>query len=255
MMTSSRSAPWVLCGLGIFSLLPFRGRRRPSRLAPAPGSPPPRPQLHQRPRGLLLGRLLLRGLALAAALGLFLGRLDQLGLGLADRHALGVHRLGLLLGDQDIVLDAPAALGDAGALADLVAQVVELRAADIAAGSDLELLDLRRVQREGSLHPDTERLLPHGEGLANAAALAFEHDALEDLGPLAAPFDDLEVNAHAVAGAELRALLQVALLEAFDDSAHQMDADAASPASAMPKAIGTGLKKCAHRNGPRRREM
>ena len=74
--------------------------------------------------------------------------------------------------DDQVVLDAPAALGDAGALADAAAQVVELGPAHVAAGDDLEPLDLRRVQRERPLDADAERLLADGEGLARAAALS-----------------------------------------------------------------------------------
>ena len=88
--------------------------------------------------------------------------------------ALGVDRRRLLgLGEDEIVLDPPAALGDPGALADAAAQVVELRPADVAAGDDLELLDLRRVDRERALDADAERLLANGEGLARAGALRW----------------------------------------------------------------------------------
>src|SRR5688572_16650959 len=52
-----------------------------------------------------------------------------------------------------------AALADAGALADPAAQVVELRAPHVAAGGDLDPLDLRRVHRERTLHADAEGLL------------------------------------------------------------------------------------------------
>ena len=76
MTTSSRSAPWVLWGLGSLSLLPFAGGVRLAlglglRLLPTVFM------------GLFLGRLLLgRGLLLRRALGLLLRRLDHLGLGL-----------------------------------------------------------------------------------------------------------------------------------------------------------------------------
>ena len=113
-----------------------------------------------------------------------------------------------------------AALADAGALADAAAQVVELGAADVAAGGDLDALDLRRVHRERALHADAEGLLAHGEGLAHAVALALDDDALEDLGAAAGALDDLEVDAHAVAGLEVRDAAQLRALEAFDDGAH-----------------------------------
>ena len=96
-----------------------------------------------------------------------------------------------------------AALADAGALADTVTQVVELRAPDVTAGGDLDLLDLRRVQRERALDADTERLLADGEGLACAVALALDDNALKDLGAAASALDHLEVDAQAVACVEM----------------------------------------------------
>src|SRR5215212_3928731 len=106
--------------------------------------------------------------------------------GLVDRLArhLGVRRRGGL--GRGIVqqprlhdllrLPGVAALAHAGALADATAQVVELGPAHVAAGGDLDALDLRRVQRERALHADAEGLLAHGEGLADALALALDHD-------------------------------------------------------------------------------
>ena len=76
------------------------------------------------------------------------------------------------------------------------------------------------MQREGSLDADAEGLLADGEGLADATALALDHDSLEDLGAGAAALDHLEVDANAVAGGELRATLQLLLLETLDDRAH-----------------------------------
>ena len=115
----------------------------------------------------------------------------------------------------------PAALAHPGAAADAVAQVVELRAAHVAAAGHLDLLDLRRMQRERALHADAEGLLADGERLAGAAALALDHDALEDLGPAARALDDLEVDAHAVARLEGGHAAQLGALDAVDDAAHE----------------------------------
>jgi hypothetical protein len=76
------------------------------------------------------------------------------------------------------------------------------------------------MQRKGSLDADSEGLLADGEGLAYTAALALDHDALEDLGAGAIALDHLEVDANAVAGSELRTALQLLLLETLDDRAH-----------------------------------
>ena len=101
------------------------------------------------------------------------------------------------------------------------AQVVELGPAHVAAGGDLEFLDLRRMQRERPLDADAEGLLADGEGLPRARALALEDDSLEDLGAAAAALDHLEVDAHAIARVEGgKPLPQLAPLDAVDDAAH-----------------------------------
>ena len=100
--------------------------------------------------------------------------------------------------DDLLRLAGVAALADAGALADATAQVVELGPPDVAAGGDLDALDLRRVHRERALHADAEGLLADREGLAHALALALDDDALEDLRTAARALDDLEVHLQAV---------------------------------------------------------
>src|SRR3954454_23020056 len=99
--------------------------------------------------------------------------------------------------------DRLALLLDLGSLAAQLTEVVQLRPADVAAGDDLDLLDDRGVHREGALDADAEAHLAHGEGLARAAALAADHDALEDLDPGAVALDDADVHLDGVAGTEL----------------------------------------------------
>ena len=114
-----------------------------------------------------------------------------------------------------------AKLADASLLADLLAQVVELGAVDVADRADLDLLDLRRVHRERPLDADAERLLADGERLAGAGALPLDHDPLEDLDAAALPLDHLEVDANGVPRLEAgNVLAQLALLDALDDRAH-----------------------------------
>src|SRR5699024_7582626 len=76
---------------------------------------------------------------------------------------------------------ALAALLDAGLLAPGVAEVVQLRAADVTADHDLDLLEDRRVKREGALDPDAEGDLPDREGPSDAVPVDTQHDPLEDL--------------------------------------------------------------------------
>src|SRR3954452_9309929 len=99
---------------------------------------------------------------------------------------------------------ALAQLADASLLADLAAQVVELRAVHVADLLHLDLVDLRRMQRERALDADAERVLAHRERLADTGALALDHDPLEPLDPLAAAFDHVEVHAHRVTRLEAR---------------------------------------------------
>ncbi len=95
-----------------------------------------------------------------------------------------------------------ALLADTRGLADALFEVVQLGAAHVTASSDLDLLDLRRVQRESTADANTERLLANREGLAHAVALALDDDALEHLRTAAVALDDLEVHADAVSGLE-----------------------------------------------------
>src|SRR5690606_28558330 len=99
---------------------------------------------------------------------------------------------------------ALALLPDAGRLAAQVAQVVELRPADVAAADDLGRVDGGAVDRERPLNADAVAGLADGEGLAGAAALAPDHHALEDLdlGPVA--LGDAHVHLERVARTEVR---------------------------------------------------
>src|SRR4051812_4779216 len=123
-------------------------------------------------------------------------------------------------GLDDLLRPRVAALANTCALADATAQVIELGAPDIAAGGDLDLLDLRRVHGERALYADAEGLLAHGERLAHALALALDDHTLEHLGAAAGALDHLEVDSHPVAGGELRDAAKLRPLETVDDGAH-----------------------------------
>src|SRR6188472_1150711 len=98
---------------------------------------------------------------------------------------------------------AVALLLDLRLLAAELAQVVELRSADVTAGDDLDVVDDRGVHRELALDADLEADLADREGLANALALAADDDALEDLDTRARTFDDVDVHLDGVARAEV----------------------------------------------------
>ena len=112
-------------------------------------------------------------------------------------------------------------LAHTGLLADPLAEVVELRAVDVPDRHDLDLLDLRRMERERALHPHPERLLPDGERLADAGALPLEDDALVDLDTAARTLDHLEMDADGIAGLEARHLAQLGALDGLDDAGHK----------------------------------
>src|SRR5262245_622205 len=75
-------------------------------------------------------------------------------------------------------------LGDAGGPARALAQVVQLGAPHGALGHNLDLVDTRRVHREGPLHADAVRGLAHREGLAVGPTAAADHRPFEDLDAL-----------------------------------------------------------------------
>src|SRR3954454_23960318 len=150
-------------------------------------------------------RLLVHGLAG----DLRIGRRSRLGRGVVEQAAL-----------DDLLGAGVAALAHPGTLANATAQVVELGAPHVAAGRDLDLLDLRRVQRERALDADAEGLLADGEGLADALALALDDHALEDLRTATRALDDLEVDLDAIPGLEAGHAAQLRALERVDDGAH-----------------------------------
>src|SRR6478609_6400749 len=120
---------------------------------------------------------------------------------LPQQTSSGLLRRGL--GRAGLRGDGVALLADLGSLAAQTTQVVELRAAHVTTADDLDVVDDRRVQREGALDADAERDLADGEGLADAAAVATDDDALEDLDTRARALDDLDVDLEGVAGAEV----------------------------------------------------
>src|SRR4051794_17119914 len=83
---------------------------------------------------------------------------------------------------------------DLGGLPAQIAQVVQLGAADVAAGDQLDPVQVRGMYREGPLDADAEADLANGEGLADAAALAADDVTGEDLDPGAGALDDLHMH-------------------------------------------------------------
>src|SRR5215212_10581451 len=150
-------------------------------------------------------------------------RVDGLARHLGVRGCCGLGRGIVQEAGLDDLLRLPgvAPLAHPRALADAAAQVVELGPAHVAAGRDLDALDLRRVHRERPLDADAEGLLAHRERFAHALALALDDDPFEDLDTAPRALDHLKVDADGVARLEAgHVLAQLALLDALDDRAH-----------------------------------
>src|ERR1700687_54207 len=97
-----------------------------------------------------------------------------------------------------------ALLLDLGLLATQLAQVVQLGAAHIAAGGDVDVVDVRGVDGERPLDTHAVAFLADGEDLTDTAALPANDDTLEDLDAFLGTLDHLHMHIHCVAGAEGR---------------------------------------------------
>lgn len=116
------------------------------------------------------------------------------------------------------------ALLDLGGLADAITDVIELRAADDAVTDDLDTADGGAVVRESTLNADAVAHTANGEGLADAAALHLDNDALEVLKTLTGALDDLDVNADCVADLKLGQICtELLLLKFLNDVCHSID--------------------------------
>ena len=95
------------------------------------------------------------------------------------------------------------AILDLGGPADAIAKVVKLGAPDFASPNDLYATDERRMQREAALDAYAVGHTADGVSGSDAGAAPLQHDAFENLKPLALAFTYLDVNADGVAGAKV----------------------------------------------------
>src|SRR5665648_124461 len=105
-------------------------------------------------------------------------------------------------------------LADARLLPGHLAQVEELRAADVAPLFHLDLFEEGRVDRVGALHADAVRFLADLEGGGDGVPVEADHDPLEILDALLLAFLDPRVDPDGVPHVEFREIL--ALLPGFD---------------------------------------
>ena len=78
-------------------------------------------------------------------------------------------------------------------LAYAVADIIELRTANLAAACDVYLDDVRGMDRERLFDADAVRDLSDGESLGNAAVLLGDDHAVEQLDTLSCPLFDFVV--------------------------------------------------------------
>src|SRR5579883_413823 len=186
---------------------------------PRPASSTPisqeKPRLFLRPSSKLWpSEGTLRGLVAGGGGGL--GARLFAGLGLADGRGFGLGGLGLVVGGR--VGGARLAgrlafrrlgvaaifLGQAGGPAGEIAQIIKAGAPHAARLDDVDLLDVRRGERERPLHAHAEGDLTHGEALGLARAAPADHGAFERLKALAVAFHDLDRHSDRVAGPKVR---------------------------------------------------
>ena len=107
---------------------------------------------------------------------------------------------------------------DFRSLANLLAQVVQLCATNVATTNDFNLVNLRRMNREGALYADREADLADGERFAAGVTMTADDVALEHLNALTVTFDDAVMDLDVVANVELRnVLLELLLLDCAND--------------------------------------
>lgn len=103
-------------------------------------------------------------------------------------------------------------------LADTLAEVMELRTADLAFGDDLDFCNPRSMEREHPLDTFTVRDFPNGESGVDTSAAFGNDDTRKDLDTLFAPFDNAAVHLDRVSDIEFcNVLLELLLLDFFDD--------------------------------------
>ena len=103
------------------------------------------------------------------------------------------------------------------ALADSVAQIVELRTANLTASDDFDLLHVGRMERERLLNAAAVSNAANLESLGDTAAVATDHRALKDLSTDSLPLFDPVVNTYGVTDLKLRDLLLHLLINKYVD--------------------------------------
>ncbi len=90
-----------------------------------------------------------------------------------------------------------------GALTNSVAEVVQLRTANLTVTDHFNLSYVRRVERESLFYAYTICYAANSKGFANAAAMSCDNSAFKKLDSFASAFLDLVVNSYGVTNIEL----------------------------------------------------
>ncbi len=107
---------------------------------------------------------------------------------------------------------------DASRLAREFAQVIKFGATDCTAANDFDFVDTRRMHGENSFDADAVGNSADGEHFAHAAALTTDNHAFKNLNAFAVAFNDFCMDAHGVAGSELRNVFaKLFAFQKFDD--------------------------------------
>ena len=96
---------------------------------------------------------------------------------------------------------------DLSSLTDSVTQIVELAAANLTAANDLNVNNVRAVERENSLYAYAVRKTANGEGLSYAGTTASDHGALEHLDSFSLTLTDIYAYLYGIADLEFRDVL------------------------------------------------
>src|ERR1043166_8631869 len=116
-----------------------------------------------------------------------------------------------------LVFGTAATLTELAGLANALAEIVELAAANLAVANHFHLGDARRLHGKSPLHAFIVDNPADGEHRFQAAALSRYHGANEGLDALFGAFNDLHADRHSVADVKLQFILsEPSLLDGLD---------------------------------------
>ena len=108
-----------------------------------------------------------------------------------------------------------------GGLTTALAQIVQLRAANLTLAGNGDAVHTGRMQRERTLDAYTVRSAANSERFAARAVTACDYDAFERLKTLTVTFNNLNLYLYSVADVELGDVrAQLSILDGTDDFIH-----------------------------------